>query len=245
MRRAKTVQIFLLLAFLNRAYADPKKMDEMTLQNLRLEMVATQIANRDVSDPAVLTAMRKVPRHKFMSEKLWSEAYEDHPLPIGDGQTISQPYIVAKMTELAGVKKGSKVLEIGTGSGYQAAVLAEMGAEVYSIEILESLSKQAEKNLSVTAYRTVHLRVGDGYRGWPETAPFDAIIVTAAPEKVPQPLIDQLKVGGKLVIPVGKSGGFWFGHQELVVIEKKEKETITKNVFPVSFVPMRGEAERK
>ncbi|MFH1263235.1 MAG: protein-L-isoaspartate(D-aspartate) O-methyltransferase [Pseudomonadota bacterium] len=221
------------------AYAGGRTpMDEQAFQNRRLEMVATQIANRDVSDPTVLTAMRKVPRHRFMAEKYWSEAYDDHPLPIGEGQTISQPYIVAKMTELAGVKKNSKVLEIGTGSGYQAAVLAELGAEVYSIEIIESLSKQAGKSLESAGYKRVHLRVGDGFGGWPEMAPFDAIVATAAPEEVPQPLVDQLKVGGKLVIPVGKSGGFWYGRQDLVVVERNEKGTTRKNIFPVVFVPM-------
>ncbi len=254
MHRIRNVHILVLISIVTaiiglfsfEGYAGPgKPMDELTLQNMRLEMVATQIANRDVSDPAVLTAMRKVPRHRFVSENLWPEAYNDHPLPIGSGQTISQPYIVAKMTELAAVRKGSKVLEIGTGSGYQAAVLAEIGADVYSIEIIEALSKQAAKDLEAAGYKNVHLRIGDGYRGWKEASPFDAIIVTAAPEEVPQPLVEQLKVGGKLVIPVGKSGGFWYGHQELLVIEKTDKGTTTRTVFPVAFVPMRGEAEKK
>ncbi|MFH1018413.1 MAG: protein-L-isoaspartate(D-aspartate) O-methyltransferase [Pseudomonadota bacterium] len=211
---------------------------------LRNQMVEHQLAARDVHSQAVLNAMRRVPRHLFVPEGDRGEAYEDHPLLIGDGQTISQPYIVAKMTELAEVGRGSKVLEVGTGSGYQAAVLAEMGADVYSIEILDSLSKRAGENLKASHY-SAHLRTGDGYRGWPEEAPFDAIIVTAAPEKIPEPLKDQLKIGGRLVIPVGPASGF-FSHQDLRVVTRKTKtEYVSRDVLPVVFVPMTGEALKK
>lgn len=225
------------------AKVNPSKPDPM-FETERMQMVETQLKVRDVRDANVLRAMNKVPRHLFVASEYQKDAYEDHPLPIGHGQTISQPYIVAKMTELADFKPGAKVLEIGTGSGYQAAVLAELGAEVYSIEIIEALSKQAEKNLKAAGYSKVHLRVGDGYKGWPEVAPFDAVIVTAAPEKVPQPLKDQLKVGGKLVIPVGQAGGF-FHRQELIVITRTKKEFEQRSVFPVAFVPMTGEAEKR
>jgi len=199
---------------------------------------------RDVRDRDVLRAMRTVPRHLFMPEKYRSQAYEDHPLPIGAGQTISQPYIVAKMTELAGLKKGSKVLEIGTGSGYQAAVLAETGAEVFTIEILQPLGEQAKKNLAGAGYEGIHTRIGDGYRGWAEKAPFDAVIVTAAPESVPEPLKAQLKVGGRLVIPVGASG-MVFSRQELKVLTKEKEDRFREeSVFPVAFVPMTGESQK-
>jgi protein-L-isoaspartate(D-aspartate) O-methyltransferase len=187
--------------------------------------------------------MRKVERHLFVPDGLQREAYHDYPLPIGEGQTISQPYIVAKMTEVAGIKKGDKVLEIGTGSGYQAAVLAELGAEVYSIEIIEALSAKARRNLDAAGYNQVKLRVGDGYQGWKEAAPYDAIIVTAAPENVPQPLIDQLKINGRLVIPVGASSPF--SHQQLKLVTKTEKGVEKVTLFHVAFVPMTGEAAKK
>ena len=207
-------------------------------------MVQNQIKSRGISDPAILEAMRKVERHLFVSEINRQEAYEDHPVPIGEGQTISQPYIVAKMTELARVGKGSKVLEIGTGSGYQAAILTAIGAQVYSIEILESVGKQAEVNLQSSGYIGVKLKIGDGYQGWPDEAPFDAIIVTAAPEKVPPALIEQLKIGSKLVIPVGRTQEL-FRHQELWVITKTSEGTEQRTIFPVAFVPMTGEAEKR
>lgn len=206
-------------------------------QRQRLKMVETQIVARGVEDTATLEAMRKVPRHLFVPENWRSSAYEDEPLPIGLGQTISQPYIVALMTELAMLKKDSKVLEIGTGSGYQAAVLAEICDSVYSIEILPELAERADSTLKALGYR-VKVICGDGYRGLPESAPFDAIIVTAAPDEVPSPLIEQLAEGGRLVIPVGTY------HQELKLIRKiagKIKET---NIIPVRFVPMTGEAEK-
>ena len=217
---------------------------EKDYTRMREEMVQTQIAGRDVTDPDVLAAMRAVPRHLFVEQGYQKEAYGDYPLPIGEGQTISQPYIVAKMTELAKVRKGIKVLEIGTGSGYQAAVLAQLGAEVYSIEIVEALAKIAKKNLEASGYRSVHLRTGDGYKGWPEMAPFDAILVTAAPEEVPTPLIEQLKIDGRLVIPVGKRH-LLGGGQELLLMTKTAKGLTKQSIFPVAFVPMTGEAQKK
>jgi protein-L-isoaspartate(D-aspartate) O-methyltransferase len=204
----------------------------------RESMVTRQLEARGLSDPRVLAALRKVPRHEFVPEHLRDNAYEDHPLPIGLGQTISQPYIVGAMSELARLEESSKVLEIGTGSGYQAAVLGELAGEVFSIEIVEELATAAAATLDRLGYSDVHVRHGDGYRGWPEEAPFDAIVVTAAPPRVPQPLIDQLKLGGRLVIPVGK----W--QQTLEVHEKTESGIERKAIFPVRFVPMVGEVQK-
>jgi len=209
-------------------------------RDLRERMVETQIEARGVRDREVLRAMRTVPRHRFMPKVTWSSAYVDSPVAIGEEQTISQPYIVALMTGLAEVGPGQKVLEIGTGSGYQAAVLAEMGADVYSIEIIEPLAKRARQALDETGYGRVHTRIGDGYQGWPEEAPFDAVVVTAAPGHVPQPLKDQLAVGGRLVIPVGERF-----YQELMVIERTERGFREQSVLPVLFVPMTGEAQEK
>ena len=205
----------------------------------RALMVEEQIARRGVRDPLVLAAMRKVPRHEFVPESYQKYSYADEPLPIGEGQTISQPYIVAVMTETLGIDKNSKVLEIGTGSGYQAAVLAEIAKEVYTIEIVEPLCKQATETLARLGYGNVHVRCGDGYRGWPEAAPFDAIIVTAAPDHVPQPLVDQMKPLGRMCIPVGDV------YQELMLITKTERGVTEKEMLPVRFVPMTGEAEEK
>jgi protein-L-isoaspartate(D-aspartate) O-methyltransferase len=205
---------------------------------LRQSMVDKQIRARDVRSPRVLAAMEKVPRHLFVPEVYRAQAYDDYPLPIGENQTISQPYIVALMTSLLDLKGGEKVLEIGTGSGYQAAVLAEIAGEVYTIEILEPLAKRAEATLTSLGYTNVHVRNGDGYAGWPDEAPFDDIVVTAAPIKVPQPLLDQLKVGGHMVIPLGKV------FQDLVVYTKTPTGFEKKNVVPVRFVPMTGEAQQ-
>ncbi len=213
--------------------------EEPEFARLRERMVREQIAARDVRDPRVLAAMRSVPRHRFVPAALAGEAYEDHPLPIGEGQTISQPYIVAAMSELLQLKGGERVLEVGTGSGYQAAVLAELAAEVYSIEILEPLARRAEATLRELGCAKVRVRAGDGYLGWPEAAPFDAVIVTAAPDHVPQPLVDQLKVGGRLVIPVGTA---W---QELLVITRTARGIETERNIPVRFVPMTGEGVRR
>ncbi len=189
-------------------------------------------------DPAVMDAIRTVPRHEFVPAQLRDSAYANRPLPIGDGQTISQPYIVALMTDLAGVGPGSTVLEVGTGSGYQAAVLAEIVDHVYTIEIIDPLGRRAADTLERLGYENVTVRIGDGYLGWPEHAPFDAIVVTAAPDAVPPPLIEQLKVGGKLVVPVGPQ---WRG-QSLQVLEKQADGDIsTTEVLPVRFVPFTRE----
>lgn len=203
----------------------------------REAMVRTQIVARGIKDPAVLAAMRKVRRHAFIPRSLFSSAYADSPLPIGWQQTISQPYIVALMTELAAARPGARVLEVGTGSGYQAAVLAELGATVYTIEIVEPLGRQAARTLAEQGYGAIKTRIGDGYRGWPEAAPFDVVLVTAAPGHIPKPLKDQLKVGGRLVIPVGEGG-----NQELRVTTRSAAGFTERTVIPVRFVPMTGEA---
>src|SRR5438067_3348427 len=200
-------------------------------------MVKEQIVMRGVVEERVLAAMRKVPREEFVPAEFRAESYTDRPLPIGYDQTISQPFIVAFMTEKLRPKPTDHVLEIGTGSGYQAAILAELVAEVYSIEIVAPLAHTAEATLQRLGYKNVHVKVGDGYKGWPENAPFDAITVTCAPDHVPQPLIDQLKEGGRMIIPVGS-----FGDQELYLLEKKNGELQRRAVLPVRFVPMAGGA---
>lgn len=201
----------------------------------REAMVRDDIAARDVRNPAVLKAMRETPRHLFVPAELRDVAYEDHPLPIGSGQTISQPYIVAVMTELLEVTREHRVLEIGTGSGYQAAVLSPLVKEVYSMEIVAQLARSASATLEKLGYKNVFVRHGDGYRGWPEKAPFPRIILTAAPPEIPQALIDQLAPGGRMVAPVGASAF----SQELIVLEKsKDGKVKRRSVFPVRFVPM-------
>ena len=202
---------------------------------MRLSMVEDQIERRGVNNENVLEAMREVPRHEFVPDHLKKYAYADEPLPIGEDQTISQPYIVAYMTEYLQLGGGDKVLEIGTGSGYQAAVLAEIVDTVYTIEIVEVLAKQAEKTLDRLGYENVLVKRGDGYAGWPEHAPYDAIIITAAPTKIPQPLLEQLKIGGIMILPLGDYS------QELVLIEKNLKGFEQKTLLPVRFVPMTGE----
>ncbi len=202
----------------------------------RERMVREQIAGRGIEDPRVLAALSRIPRHELVPEDVRAHAYEDRPLPIGHGQTISQPFVVAYMTEQLRLRGGERVLEIGTGSGYQAAVLAEIAGEVFSIEIVAPLGERARADLKRLGYKNVHVRIGDGYRGWPEQAPFDAIIVTAAPGHVPQPLIDQLAAGGRLVLPVG---GF---DQELLRIERHADGIHEERLIDVRFVPMRGEA---
>jgi protein-L-isoaspartate(D-aspartate) O-methyltransferase len=202
-------------------------------------MVEEQILARGVTDSLVLRAMATVPRHLFVPDDVVAYAYADQPLPIGHDQTISQPYIVALMTELADVAATDRVLEIGTGSGYQAAVLAGIADSVYTIEIVEPLATEAADRLERMGYANVRVRCGDGYRGWPGRAPFDAIVVTAAPDHVPQPLIDQLAPGGKLVIPVGT------GLQELLEITRTADGVVERRVLPVRFVPMTGEAQKR
>jgi protein-L-isoaspartate(D-aspartate) O-methyltransferase len=201
-------------------------------------MVEQQIEARGISDPATLAALRTVPRHEFLPMRLRSEAYADYPLPIGHGQTISQPFIVAFMTEAIRPQPGEKILEIGAGSGYQAAVLAEMGAEVYTIEIVEPLAEMARQTLERLGYKNARVKSGDGFRGWPEHAPFDAIIVTCAPDKIPAPLIEQLRDGGRMIIPVGSGM-----NQELVLLRKAGDKIEKQSVLPVRFVPMTGEAQ--
>ena len=205
----------------------------------RAHMVETQIRARGIKNPRVLQAMGEVPRHLFVPPAVRDRAYDDSPVPIGDGQTISQPYIVALMTSLLDLKPQDKVLEIGTGSGYQAAVLSHLATEVYTIEIRPDLAHEAERRLTDLGYANVHVRIGDGYGGWPAVAPFDGIVVTAAPPHIPQPLIDQLKVGGRMVVPVGS----YF--QDLQVITKTAHGLEKKNVIPVRFVPMTGEIQKK
>ena len=198
-------------------------------------MVKEQLESRDIRSPAVLRVMRKVPRHLFVPEPMRETAHLDQPLPIGYGQTISQPYVVAFMTEQLDVRREHKVLEIGTGSGYQAAVLGELAGEVYTIEIVQELGAWARRVLAEQGYDNVHVRIGNGYLGWPEEAPFDRIILTAAPEKLPVTLVDQLKPGGRLVAPVGPT----YGTQEIVVLDKRrDGKTRRRSVLPVTFVPM-------
>ena len=209
---------------------------ETAFAEARNKMVEEQIQGRDITDPEVLSAMAKVPRHCFVPPEYLSEAYADHPLPIGYGQTISQPYVVALMTQHLAIRPGDTVLEIGTGSGYQAAILAELTDQVYTIEIIEPLGQQAAATLKKLGYN-VHGKIGDGYYGWEENAPFDAIIVTCAPDHVPQPLLKQLKDGGRMVIPVGPPGYY----QTLWLIERNGEQFQSTNLGGVVFVPLVGE----
>jgi protein-L-isoaspartate(D-aspartate) O-methyltransferase len=205
----------------------------------RQRMAKEQVAMRGVTDERVLKAMRKVPREQFVPEEMRGRSYSDGPLPIGYDQTISQPFVVAFMTEKLHLRPTDRVLEIGTGSGYQAAILAELAAKVYTIEIVEPLGKRAAQTLQRLGYKNVQVKIGDGYQGWPEHASFDAVIVTCAPNHVPQPLVAQTKEGGRIVIPVGPAGD-----QTLYLLEKKNGRLEQRNVLPVSFVPMTGEASR-
>jgi protein-L-isoaspartate(D-aspartate) O-methyltransferase len=205
----------------------------------REAMVKTQLAGRDIVDMPLLDAMRRVPRHLFIPAKLRRKAYQDHPVPIGLEQTISQPYIVAFMTQVLKLQKDDRVLEIGTGSGYQAAILGELVKEVWTMEIIPELGDRSKKLLAELGYKNIKVRVGDGYQGWPDQAPFDAVIVTAAPPKIPRPLLEQLKIGGRMIIPVGNN------RQELVLIRRTEQGYERRRVLPVSFVPMTGEAQGK
>jgi len=215
--------------------------DSAKYEQAREQMVRYQIENRGISDQKVLAAMRTVPRHLFVPRGLRSNAYADRPLPIGEGQTISQPYIVALMTESLRLDADSRILEIGTGSGYQAAILAQITSEVYTIEIKEKLYKKATEVLKALDFTNVKTRRNDGYYGWEEQAPFDAIMITAAVDHVPPPLIRQLKNGGKLILPLGHP----FHYQYLVLVTKKGDDIIQKNITGVLFVPMTGRALKK
>ena len=205
----------------------------------RARMVEEQLRERGIEDARVLDAMRRVPRHELVPEAYRPHAYVDSPLPIGEEQTISQPYVVAYMTEQLRLTGEERVLEVGTGSGYQAAVLGELAAEVYTIEIVPLLARRAAKDLERLGYDNVYVREGDGYRGWPEEAPFDAIIVTAAPERIPEPLLEQLAVGGRMILPLGGRD------QRLVLIIRDEEGMDQQELLPVRFVPMTGEIQKK
>ncbi len=207
----------------------------------RKRMVEHDLKGRDITNPKVLEIMGRVPRHLFVDKSLQSQAYADHPLPIGEGQTISQPYIVALMTQILLVQPGERVLEIGTGSGYQAAVLAELTNQVYTVEIRESLTKLAAQRLKQLGYEMVRVKYGDGYFGWEEYAPFDAIIVTCAANHIPPPLIKQLKEGGRLIIPLGSTTYF----QTLTLLTKKQGKPDIQHLTGVAFVPMTGEAQKR
>ena len=224
--------IIIIISFLF-VSAKPLSIYDDKYEKVRQRMVREQVVARGINDQKVIHAMLSVPRHLFVPANYERMAYEDRPLPIGEGQTISQPYIVALMTETLDLNKNMRVLEIGTGSGYQAAILAKIVREVYTIEIIESLGEKAEKLLSGLGYDNVHVKIGDGYKGWPGKAPFDAIIVTCAPTDIPQPLKEQLKEGGRMIIPVGGSIV-----QELALLEKKKGKLEKKVVAPVRFVPM-------
>lgn len=234
----RSIACLMMTAMLLAGYPQPAQSDEF--DQARRDMVAYQLASRGITDAEVLRAMGKVPRHRFVPAGLAAMAYEDHPLPIGHDQTISQPYIVALMTEVLALRPGQRVLEIGTGSGYQAAVLAEMGVTVYSIEIIPELGEGARGNLSAAGYSQVRVKIGDGYLGWPEAAPFDGIIITCAPSQVPEPLKAQLAEGGRMVIPVGGRS-----YQKLVLLTKKEGRIREERVVDVRFVPMVDEKGKR
>jgi len=227
-----------VLAATTLSCAEAAVQDDAALQRARERMVVDQIQSRGVRDPRVLAAMRSVPRHLFVPRALLADAYADHPLPIGSEQTISQPYIVAFMTEALGLQGGEKVLEIGTGSGYQATVLSGIVKNVFTIEIVEALAAEAKERLARLGYSNVQVRAGDGYLGWPEEAPFDAIMVTAAAPRIPEPLKQQLKDGGRLVIPVGDV------EQELILLTKRGARFEERRVLPVRFVPMTGKVRK-
>ncbi len=227
----------LMILLLSALLADAE--DQYSLR--RQQMVEQDLKARGIKNPVVLGIMAKVPRHLFVDEKFRDRAYGDHPLPIGEGQTISQPYVVALMTEALKLRSGDRVLEIGTGSGYQAAVLAELVKEVYTIEIRKNLADQASRRLKDLGYRNVTVKYGDGYFGWEERAPFDAIIITAAANHIPPPLIKQLKEGGRLVVPLGSTVYF----QTLTLATKRKGELDVEQLGPVAFVPMVGEMEKK
>jgi protein-L-isoaspartate(D-aspartate) O-methyltransferase len=231
-RALRGLAVALLAVCLAVCLATPARAGD-SFESLRHAMTQ-QVRQRGITQPEVLAAMEQVPRHLFVPESLWSQAYSEEQLVVGQGRTIYQPYMVALMTQLLGLKHGDKVLEIGTGTGYHAAVLSRIARTVYSVEIVEPVASQASKRLSVLGYHNVEVRVGDGYRGWEEKGPFDAILLSAAPPYIPKPLIDQLRVGGKMVVPVG---GFF---QDLLVITKAKDGIEKRTVIPVRLLPMTG-----
>lgn len=235
MRCSSPVPWILVAGFASSMCSAPQADLQPDWAALRRQMVAEQLRARDIRDPRVLAAMERVPRHLLVPEDVRREAYEDHPLPIGHGQTISQPYIVAFMSEALDVQPDHRVLEIGTGSGYQAAVLAELARDVYTMEIVEPLAESARKALETLKYANVHVQAGNGYLGWPEHAPYDRIMVTAAPEEVPPALVEQLRVGGIMAIPVGPGM-----MQELRILRRTPAGMETLKTLPVRFVPMTG-----
>ena len=236
MRSTSTIKLLCLIFLLGLPEVTiPQISDADGFSEERVAMVETQIKARGINDARVLESMRVIPRHLFIDESLWLRAYSDGPLPISSGQTISQPYIVALMTELLQLDEHHVVLEIGTGSGYQAAVLSKLVHWVYTIEIVPELGQSAERTLKRLGYDNVTVRIGDGYQGWPEQAPYDRIIVTAAPEEIPQKLVEQLKPGGRMILPVGSQQR----GQDLLVLEKDQAGNVnTRQSIPVRFVPM-------
>ncbi len=231
----------IVLAILFLSPSSLLRAEDPSLTRARRHMVDHDLKGRDITDPRVLDAMGKVPRHRFVSKSQWSAAYSDHPLPIAEGQTISQPYVVALMTQALKLKPGERALEIGTGSGYQAAILAELTPQVYSIEIRKGLVETSRTVLKELGYGDVKVKHGDGYFGWEQYAPYDAIIVTCAANHIPPPLIEQLRVGGRLIIPVG-STTYW---QTLTLIEKGADDLDVRHLGGVRFVPMTGEAQKR
>jgi len=237
----KRTLAFLFLLFLPCCLAIAGMTDSAETRQARDRMVREQIKARGISQPQVLEAMQSVPRHQFVPQDRVDSAYNDHPLPIGEGQTITQPYIVALMTEVLNLNPSDRVLEIGTGSGYQAAILSVMTAQVYTIEIKQKLYENSYKLLNSFDYKNINCRHGDGYFGWPEAAPFDAIMITAAVDHIPPPLVKQLKEGGRLVLPLGSP----FGYQNLVLLTKHGEDVSVRQIIGVLFVPMTGHAMQK
>lgn len=236
-----TIRAFVLIMLFTSAGSADVVSDSAEFKKARDHMVRTTIKNRGISDPDVLAAMQAVPRHCFVPQNLLSAAYADRPLPVGEGQTISQPYVVALMTEILQPAKHHRILEIGTGSGYQAAVLAQVAKQVYTVEIKEKLYHKAKKTLKSLGYSTIQTQHSDGYFGWPEQAPFDAIMITAAIDHIPPPLLKQLKDGGRLVLPLGNP----FSYQNLVMVTKQGEDLSVKQITGVLFVPMTGYALKK
>ena len=233
MRKAEILILFFLFTMV-------KGGAQQDYASLSESMVREQLEARDITDTLVLEVMRSVPRHEFVLKEYRPWAYNDRALPIGEGQTISQPYIVAYMTQTLGVQAGERILEIGTGSGYQAAILSELGGEVYTIEIVETLGEEAKKRLKRLKYKNVNVRIGDGYNGWPEAAPFDAIMVTAGAEELPETLMEQLAEGGRMVIPIGPHGGV----RQLTLITRSNGKFKSEKLMAVRFVPFIRQSDK-